>query len=145
MTPESFDTLRRDLVRDDALCHTAYQDARGYWTIGVGRLIDSRKGGGLPTDEALYLLTNDILRVRAELQRTVPTFDTLDPVRQRVLINMGFNLGLSAFKGFRQMLAAVAVEDFAAASRAMLDSTWARQVGNRAKRLAAEMRTGGAA
>ena len=45
------------LRRDEGRVRHAYQDHLGYWTIGVGRLIDQRKGGGLSEDEIDYLLT----------------------------------------------------------------------------------------
>jgi lysozyme len=142
MTSTALDTVRADLLRDEGLRLAAYQDALGYWTIGVGRLIDARRGGGLTEDEALYLLTNDIRRVRADLQRVVGTFDTLNDVRQNVLINMTFHLGLAGLLGFRQMLAALERRDYLATAREMLHSRWATQVPDRAFRLARQMATG---
>ena len=53
--------LTAQLRRDEGTKATAYQDHLGFWTIGVGRLIDSRKpGAGLRPDEIDYLLRNDI-------------------------------------------------------------------------------------
>ena len=53
-------TLAQMLEAEEGRKRSAYQDHLGYWTIGVGRLIDRRKGGGLSPDEIDYLLTNDI-------------------------------------------------------------------------------------
>ena len=47
----------------------------------------------------------------------------------------GFNLGMSRFRAFKNMLAALARGDFAGAAGAMVDSLWARQVPQRAARL----------
>jgi lysozyme len=53
-------SLRRMLEDEEGRVPHAYPDSLGYWTIGVGRLIDRRKGGGLSDDEIDYLLANDI-------------------------------------------------------------------------------------
>jgi lysozyme len=63
-------------------------------------------------------------------------------VRQRVLANMCFNLGISRLKGFVRMLSALRRKDFAAAAREMRSSKWAEQVGARAERLARLMEAG---
>jgi lysozyme len=36
-------TLAEMLTRDEGRVRHAYQDHLGFWTIGVGRLIDQRK------------------------------------------------------------------------------------------------------
>lgn len=38
--------LTAQLRRDEGEKLYAYQDTLGYWTIGIGRLIDRRRGGG---------------------------------------------------------------------------------------------------
>lgn len=50
------DPIWRTLETDEGRVPHAYQDHLGYWTIGVGHLIDKRKGGGLTPDEVDYLL-----------------------------------------------------------------------------------------
>ena len=120
----------------------AYQDHLSYWTIGVGRLIDQRKGGKLSDAEIDYLLLNDVARFKVELDARLPWWRELDEVRQRVLVNMAFNLGVGGLLGFRSTLAAVKARRWADAARGMLASKWASQVGKRAERLAEMMRTG---
>jgi lysozyme len=66
----------------------------------------------------------------------IPGFDALSDNRKIALSNMAYNLGLPRMKGFQKMLAAISRGDFKAASTEMLDSKWAQQVGDRAKRLA---------
>ena len=66
----------------------------------------------------------------------------LGDVRQAVVVDMSFNLGLTRFSQFTQTLKAISAGNYAAASSYMLDSKWARQVGPRAQRLAKMMRTG---
>lgn len=131
-----------DLRRDEGVKRAAYQDSLGLWTIGVGRLIDARKGGGLSDDEIDYLLRNDVERVRSELDAGIPWWSELDAVRRRVLVNMAFNLGVPGLLGFNNTLAAVKAHDWERAATGMLASKWAAQVKGRAQRLAQMMRTG---
>lgn len=121
----------------------AYQDHLGYWTIGIGRLIDKRKGGGISQAEAAMLLANDIARVMADVRRRLPWFDRLDPARQGVLLNMAFQMGVDGLMGFRNTLAMIERGDYDGAATGMLNSLWGReQTPARAARLAVQMRTG---
>ena len=63
-------------------------------------------------------------------------------VRQRVLVNMAFNLGLGGLATFRSMLGCVAAQDCDGAAGAMEASVWYTQVGARAHRLTLAMRSG---
>jgi lysozyme len=129
------------LRRDEGDSPTCYQDHFGYWTIGVGRMIDAKKGGGLRPDEIAYLLNNDIQDRREALTKALPFFAELSTARQGVLINMAFNMGVAGLLKFKQMLAAVEAGHWGIAAKEMLDSNWARQVPKRAVRLASQMET----
>lgn len=120
----------------------AYADSLGYTTIGVGRMIDQRKGGGITAIEALYLLNNDIDKAIASLVSRYSWYLDMTPARQAVLIQMTFQLGAPGLAKFVNTLAAMKRGDYEAASRGMLASLWARQTPARAKRLAAMMRSG---
>lgn len=136
------DAIEDDLIRDEGLVRHAYQDSLGFWTIGVGRLIDKRKGGRLTEEECRYLLRNDIAEKEADLDRELSWWRTLSPNRQRALLNMCFNLGIRGLLGFKNTLAAIREGRFEDAARGMLKSRWAKQVGARATRLAELMRAG---
>jgi lysozyme len=131
--------LKAQLVRHEGLRLRPYRCTAGKLTIGVGRNLEDR---GISEDEARVLLENDVAQVESELAKALPWFVRLDEVRQRVLINMGFNLGVPGLLAFKQTLAAVERGDYTAASDRMLDSKWARQVGARATELAAMMKEG---
>lgn len=120
----------------------AYQDSLGYWTIGVGHLIDRKKGGRLPEHIIDALLDYDISTHAGELERALPWTKELDHVRQCVLVDMTFNLGIAGLLGFRNTLAAVKEQRWDDAAAGMLASRWAKQVGPRAVRLADMMRSG---
>jgi lysozyme len=121
----------------------AYRCTSNAITIGIGRNIDPNKGGmGLSDDEVMYLLRNDIKRVYDELDSSYKWFAELDDVRQDVLQDMCFNMGLPSFEKFRKMLAAVELEQWDRAAEEMLNSRWAEQVKGRSIKLANMMRTG---
>lgn len=138
----SRDRLRRQLIDDEGLKLSAYQDHLGFWTIGIGRLIDARKGGGISLTEAHYLLDNDINQRVKELAGALPWFLLLDLVRQSALVMMAFQLGTAGLLGFKRAMAAMAAGDYDAAERLFLKSKWAKQTPERAKRTARMIRTG---
>jgi len=115
-----------------------YKCTAGYLTIGVGRNIEER---GLLDDEIDFLLDNDIEVVMNEVSVTFDWFFDLSEVRQRVVADMIFNLGLPRFKQFKNMIAALEAGDWAEAANQMMDSKWAKQVGKRAERLRDMMET----
>ena len=120
----------------------AYQDHLGFWTIGVGRLIDKRKGGRLTDPEIDYLLSNDIAEKTGELARALAWFNDLDEVRRNTLIAMAFQMGTAGLLGFRNTLEMVKAGDYKAAGRGMLQSRWAQQTPLRAERMARQMESG---
>ena len=93
-------------------------------------------------DEIEYLLENDIARCAAELGREFPWFSGLDDVRRDAMIDICFNIGITRLKGFAMALGTMARDEYDTASTEFLRSKWADQVGNRAKELAAMIRTG---
>jgi len=134
--------LRDQLIRDEGEVAHAYQDSLGFWTIGVGRLIDKRKGGGLSREEIAFLLDNDIQRVTVDLSNAVPWLRQIDDVRRAVLFNMAFQMGTAGLLKFKRTLELVRGERWKDAARAMLQSKWATQTPERARRLARQMDSG---
>ncbi|CAO3418806.1 glycoside hydrolase family protein [Azospirillum doebereinerae] len=131
--------LKADLIRDEDLRLKPYRCTAGKITIGVGRNLDDV---GVTKAEALMLLDNDVVRVTADLDRTLPWWRKLDEPRRRALANMAFNLGIERLRGFRKMLAALEAGDYARAAAEAQDSLWASQVGDRAARIVQTLRTG---
>ena len=127
--------LKKQLIRDEGDVPYAYQDSLGYLTIGVGFLIDKRKGGRLPDAVRDFWLDYEINKITAELEKRLPFFSSLSQARKDTLINMAFNLGVNGLLNFKKTIELMAGGKHAEASREMLDSRWARQVGQRADRL----------
>lgn len=116
-----------------------YRCTAGKLTIGVGRNLEDR---GITREEAAYLLANDIAAEERELLRALPWVAKLDEVRQRVLLDMAFNMGVVGLLAFKRTLATIQAGDYQRAAAMMLDSKWAGQVGQRAERLSRMMATG---
>lgn len=134
--------LRMQLEVDEGRVPHAYQDHLGYWTIGVGHLIDKRKGGRLPNQIIDALLDYDIAEKTMQLEQSFPWFRSLNEARQEALINATFQLGINGLAKFKLTLAALRDERWAMAAEQMRRSLWARQTPGRCKRLAAQIESG---
>jgi len=130
------DKLKDQLILHEGLELKTYQCSAGFITLGVGRNVEEL---GITEDEARYLLDNDILRVTKELDNAMPGWRDMSEVRQRIVVDMVFNLGMSRFLNFKNAINAMQEEDWEEAAAQMLDSRWADQVGQRATRLATAM------
>lgn len=141
--PEVLAIARAHLEEEEGRVAHAYRDHLGYLTIGVGRLIDQRRGGTLLPSEIDLLLTNDIA-ARVAAMRRWPAWQRVqrDPVRATALLSMCFQLGVRGLAAFADTLGHVADGRFADAADAMLESLWAEQTPARAARVAYMMRTG---
>lgn len=126
------------LIRQEALKLFPYRCTKGKLTIGVGRNLDDV---GISKNEAMVLLENDIDRAFT-LAEGFDWFAGLSEVRQDVVVNMIFNMGLGKFKEFSQMISALERGRYELAAAEMLESKWADQVGGRATELAKMMKNG---
>ena len=131
--------LVRQIELHEGLRLKPYRCTAGKLTIGVGRNLEDR---GITLSEARMLLANDLADVRNGLLNALPWVAQLDDVRQRVLVDMAFNLGLQGLLEFKRTLAAVQAGQYQQAATMMLQSRWAKQVGQRAERLSRMMVTG---
>lgn len=142
--------LKTDLTRDEALRTFPYDDATGKplqpgdrlvgkLTIGIGHNLTDN-GLPLPIIEDLY--EHDVAATLGALAFRLPWFPALDPMRQRALVNVAFNVGVGGLLGFRKMLAALAQQDYETAADELLDSDAARKLPARYRRLAQMIRTG---
>lgn len=131
--------LASQLLRDEGQRLFPYVDTVGKTTIGVGRNLTD---DGISQAECDTLLANDISAATVRLESAFPWTQGLDPVRQAVLVNMTFNMGIGGLAGFKETLAKIQAGDYSGAAQAMLQSAWAAQVGPRAQRLAIQMESG---
>lgn len=135
------DTASRIVARHEGFSATVYKDTLGFDTIGFGRLVDKRRGGGITRDEAIGLLRND-LNDRLNVLQKLSFWGALGEARQAALLDMAYQLGTDGFMAFRGMIAALAKGDFATAANEALASKWAQQTPARAADIAKIIRTG---
>lgn len=151
------DLCKASLLLHEGKLNRVYLDTKGHPTIGIGFNLDRRdatealaavdadalvvRAGGQELSDAqvFALLEADLKRCLTDARNSVADFSRLSPVRQLVLIDMIYNLGLGGFLGFTKMLSAIQMEYWADAAREMLDSRWAMQVKTRAIRLSEMM------
>ncbi len=116
-----------------------YVDSVGKVSIGIGRNLDDR---GLSPDEIDYLYRNDIELVVSDLNNHLPWWRSMSENRQRVILDMCFNMGIHRLLGFHTTLRLMSEGKYAEASRQMLQSKWRKQVKGRALRLSRMMEQG---
>ncbi|MEX3933251.1 glycoside hydrolase family protein [Paraburkholderia phymatum] len=139
--------LEAELRRDEGVRRWPYRDTKGIQTTGVGRNLQAKplpSSWAYPLSDAQIqqLLDGDVADTFAVLDRNLPWWRSLDEVRQRVVANMAFNLGIGKLLGFKNTLAAMQRGSYAVAAAGMKASDWYGQVGQRAVRLCKAMETG---
>lgn len=134
-----FSRLIEMLIRHEALRLVAYLDTKSILSIGVGRNLENN---GLSYEElvmlgisanydltqlkitkeqALILLNNDINGVLLKIDRKMGTvFQSLDEVRQDVIIDMTFNMGIGWVDKFPSMIKALERRDHIDSAKEML-------------------------
>lgn len=134
---EMSESLQDQLIRHEGIRTKPYRDTVGKLTIGVGRNLDDV---GIFDNEIRLMLINDIARATQNCRDHIDFFNSLDTVRQNVLINMCFNLGINGLLKFHNTLQAIKEGRYTDAAEDMLASKWAEQVGKRAVELSKLMK-----
>lgn len=116
-----------------------YKCTSGKLTIGYGRNIEDN---GISEDEAEFLLINDLRSAREELHKAFPWYDNLTVRRKQAMLNLLFNIGLPSLRTFNRFLTAMELGRWKEAREELLDSRYARQVGQRAVELADQILAG---
>lgn len=133
--------LAAQLTSDEGKRYRMYLDNANppRWTGGVGRNLSDRP---FSDDEIALMLSNDIAGAERDLDRNLPWWRTMTEARQQALANACFNLGIDRLLGFKNALTMLHFGRWDAAADAFLDSKWAQQVPNRAKRITDLIRKG---
>lgn len=140
MSPHAREHLRRHLLVDEGMRLKPYTDTVGKLSIGIGRNLTDV---GISASEAYYLLENDIEKSYRDLVGRFPWVLRLDDVRQVVLTNLAFNMGINGLATFVNTLGAVQRGAYSTAANGLRRSKWYRQVQrSRSERLIQMMITG---
>lgn len=157
--------LAQMLKQDEGYKETVYWDTEGYPTIGIGHLILKKrtkdmgeinrelsshvgrvvKDGKITGEEVIALFERDLSVLKRSimsLPNLADVYVSLDMVRQTAIENMVFQMGAVGVSKFPGMLRCLKAKDWDGAYRNALDSAWARQTPNRAKRVASVLKLG---
>lgn len=128
--------IYEQLRRDEGVRRELYRDALGNPTVGVGHNL------AVPlSDRAIQtILEDDVHTAYETLNTRLPWVTTLSDARRGAIINLTFNMGIDGLLGFQKMLRAIQAGDFETAATELLNSRYAKQVGDRASRLATQLR-----
>ena len=145
------------LQYEEGFSEKPYLCSEGYPTVGTGIRIGP-KGAALsnyqftvPREvDAVWLqsILNSTMRSMlsneriAKAMNVLDVLDVLDEARTAVLVSMAYQMGVAGLAQFKNTLALIDSKRFEDAAVAMLQSKWAKQTPNRAKRHAEQMRSG---
>jgi lysozyme len=113
-----------------------YKCSEGFHTIAFGFNLDANP----ITEEIAESLLDIKVRQAVISCEKYPYWDSLNEGRKAVMINMCYCLGPDGFGKFKRMHLAIVNEDYGQAAVEILDSKFATQTGDRAKRLATIMK-----
>lgn len=130
-------TLIDQLKRDEGLRLDVYRDSEGLLTIGYGHCLDRK---GISQKVAEQMLMDDIEDAVLSRRVRFPWTDALSEPRKAAFTNLIFNLGSGGLNTFKKFLVAAKQGDWNTASAELLDSKYAQQVGERATRIATQLR-----
>lgn len=119
------DKLRASLIKHEGRKRYPYLDTARKITIGIGHNLSDR---GLSDQIIEAIFAEDLGSVIADLNHRIPWWTTQDEVRQRVLAELCFNMGIERLCLFVRMLEAMRGKDYSAAARELLESRWREQV-----------------
>lgn len=141
-------TIKKDegIKRNKDGSHVAYTDSEGFLTGGMGHLMTEKekelypKGEPIPDKVVKEWFKTDMKEADDILTGVLESKAVHVPDEVfSILLNMTFNLGEAGITEFKEMWDAIETGDWATAAAEMRDSKWAKQVGNRAVRLADRM------
>lgn len=133
------DILEEQLAIDEGKRNKMYFDSKGIPTIGIGHNL---RDNPISDMAVRVIFEDDVADAEVDARKLFPSFDDLTDARKAVIINMMFNMGYETFSQFHHTISLINGGQYIFAADAMLDSEWAKQVGERANRLADAMRNG---
>lgn len=133
------------IAQEEGFRSKPYLCSEGYPTVGYGQKI-----GPKGADLSLYQINIPEPVAKAWLKHNVDQIapaataicGPLDGVRKAAVVSMIYQMGEAGFLGFRNCIAGIKVGDWQRAHDEALDSRWAKQTPERAKRTALMLLTG---
>ena len=124
--------LIENIKESEGFVEHVYNDSLGIPTIGYGFAI---KDLILDEDIAEEILLRKVKALALRVQNKFDWFNTAPDIIKEVVIEMCYQLGLGGFSKFKKTISYLEKKNYLEASKEMLDSKWAKQTPNRAKKL----------
>lgn len=121
--------IKASIKKEEGLRLDCYEDSMGVLTIGYGHSLASGSRISIRAAETIF---DDDFNLAMDAYQTLDL--DLDSVRKSAIVDMIFNMGISGVKKFEHFLFALRYKDWVRAANELMDSRYAKQVPNRAKR-----------
>ena len=126
------------IKKHEGFSPVVYQCTAGYDTIGYGQRVKYLK---VTQEQAEEWLLEELQNLKYILADKYDWFLPAPQEVQDIVMNMNYQLGVSAFSKFKKTIKYIKVKDYKSASTEMLDSKWARDdTPRRAKELSDRMK-----
>ena len=132
MVDKLSDELREAVKLSEGYRARVYKDTLGIDTIGYGFAIKDLE---LDKDICDMILDKKLNKLIKDVDNKFSFMDDIAVEAQDVVYEMCYQLGINGFSKFKKTIAYLRDEDYKMAAIEMLDSRWAKQTPNRAKRL----------
>ena len=116
-------SLIDDIKKHEGFSSVVYKCTAGYDTIGYGKRIKYLQ---VTEEQATEWLEEDLENLKYTLSGKYDWFLPAPQEVRDVVMNMNYQLGVSAFSKFKKTIKYIANKDYQMASVEMLDSKWAR-------------------
>lgn len=127
------------IKKEEGFRMETYYCTEGHLTGGYGHKM--LEGEEVPKDKAGWdkLFERDFARAVTGAEDLLMICPNIDETARNIVVEMVYQMGAYGVSKFKGMLKALQDEDYKQASVEMLDSKWAKQTPNRAKRMAERM------
>ena len=130
-------SLIESIKKHEGFSPVVYKCTAGYDTIGYGKRIKYLK---VTEEQAIEWLEEDLGHLHYVLADKYDCFLPASEEVKDIVMEMNYQLGVSAFSKCKKTIQYIKVKDYKAASIEMLDSKWARDdTPSRAKELSDRM------
>lgn len=140
------ETLESRIIRHEGFCAFPKVDIPPMYVIGFGHDITKTEcenySNGITWNEAEELLEYDLNIIKQNCAKEFPWLLGLDDIRQSVIWEMCYQLGVGGVSQFKNMIAAIREKNWEEAANSMLESQWQQETPVRCQELASLMRTG---
>lgn len=133
--------LKEELIRYEGNKSQVYLDTLGLPTVGIGHMDRNMLVGAVFGPSQIDALYEADVRNALKVAKQIECFDSLDDCRQRIVMQLAFNMGTKLL-GFKKMIAALNDGKYAVAADELQNSKWFGQVGRRGPETCFAMRTG---